>query len=226
MIVALFDSDGTLYSNQFGRGMMKYANTHDRKLPSALYYASLIPEVLLNKVKLGNPERFQRARIERMLWLIKGYSLQEATDAFAWVIDEYLMAGRRTNVIERVQKHQVQEHKVVIVSGMFAPALEVLCKRLGVKHFIGTQLEVRGNRYTGQIIPPVIKGKDKAEKTHAYLASKGWKVYWKDSYAYGDSFTDRDMLELVGHAVAVYPDKKLNQLAQECGWEVLGTQKE
>jgi hypothetical protein len=28
MIVALFDSDGTLYAKQFGRGMMEYANTH------------------------------------------------------------------------------------------------------------------------------------------------------------------------------------------------------
>src|SRR4030095_8492511 len=88
MIVALFDSDGTLYSKQFGRGMMKYANTHGRRFPSMLYYASLVPEVLLNKMKLGNPERFQRALIERMLWLIKGYSVQQATEAFAWVIDE------------------------------------------------------------------------------------------------------------------------------------------
>ena len=226
MIAALFDSDGTLYSHQFGRGMMKYANAHGRRLPSAMYYVSLVPEVLLNKMKLGNPERFQRALIERMLWMIKGYSLKQATDAFAWVIDEYLMAGQRTDVIERVQKHQAQGHEVVVVSGMFAPALDVLCQRLGVNHFIGTQLEVRENRYTGRIIPPVIKGKDKAEKVHAYLESRGWDVDWKESHAYGDSFTDRDMLELVGHAVAVYPDKKLNQLAQQCGWEVLGTPKE
>ena len=31
MIVALFDSDGTLYTGQFGRGMMKYSSEHNRK---------------------------------------------------------------------------------------------------------------------------------------------------------------------------------------------------
>ena len=31
MIVALFDSDGTLYSNQMGRGMMKYEELYGNK---------------------------------------------------------------------------------------------------------------------------------------------------------------------------------------------------
>ena len=40
MIVALFDSDGTLYTGQFGRGMMKYSDEHGRKYFSRRYYAS------------------------------------------------------------------------------------------------------------------------------------------------------------------------------------------
>jgi HAD superfamily hydrolase (TIGR01490 family) len=225
MIIALFDSDGTLYSPQFGRGMMEYAKSHGRSFDANAYYASLVPEVLLAKIKMGNPERFQRGLIERLTWLFKGYTMEEANRAFEWVIDEYLLKQRRTDVIERLQSHQSQGHEVLVVSGMFAPALKILCDRLGVRHFVGTQLEVSHDRYTGRIIPPIIKGKDKVEKAREYLVSKNLDIDWESSYAYGDSYTDRDMLEIARHAVAVYPDEKLNSLAKEQNWEILGAPK-
>jgi len=58
------------------------------------------------------------------------------------------------------------------------------------------------------------------------VQSRGWDVDWAASYAYGDSFTDHHMLNLVEHPVAVYPDAKLHALAKEKNWEVLGTPKE
>ena len=225
MIIALFDSDGTLYAPQFGRGMMAYAKTHGRSFDANAYYASLVPEVLLGKIKLGNPERFQRALIERLTWLFKDYTVEQANRAFEWVIDEYLLKQRRTDVIERLQSHQSQGHEVLVVSGMFAPALKVLCDRLGVRHFVGTQLEVQDDRYTGRIIPPIIKGKDKVEQARKYLKSKNMEIDWQASYAYGDSYTDRDMLESTGNAIAVYPDEKLNNLAKAQNWEILGSPK-
>ena len=147
-------------------------------------------------------------------------------DAFQWVIDEYLLPHSRKDVIEHIENHRAQGHEVVVVSGMFTEALELLCNRLGVSHFLGTRLEIQNDRYTGRVIPPVIKGKDKVEKTREYLKSQGWDIDLKSSFAYGDSFTDRDMLEMVGHAMAVHPDKKLFSLAKEMNWEILGTPKE
>ncbi len=40
-------------------------------------------------------------------------------------------------------------------------------------------------------------------------------------YAYSDSVTDVPMLEVVGHAFAVNPDKELRKVAAERGWPVL-----
>ena len=40
------------------------------------------------------------------------------------------------------------------------------------------------------------------------------------SYAYSDSITDLPMLELVGHPVAVNPDKELAREAREREWEI------
>ena len=41
------------------------------------------------------------------------------------------------------------------------------------------------------------------------------------SYAYSDSESDLPMLRLVGHPVAVNPDKTLARVAREEGWEIM-----
>ncbi len=40
------------------------------------------------------------------------------------------------------------------------------------------------------------------------------------SFAYSDSYTDAPMLEIVGHPVAVNPDRVLARLAREREWEI------
>ncbi len=42
-----------------------------------------------------------------------------------------------------------------------------------------------------------------------------------ESWAYSDSATDLPMLEVVGHPVAVNPDRALRRIAQMRGWPVL-----
>lgn len=226
MIVALFDSDGTLYSNQMGWGMMKYEELNGRRNRARLYYASLMPGYFLNKSGLMKPERFQHILIMGLTRFFKGLNLEDGMSLFKWVVNEYLLPARRTDVVNRLKEHQAKGHRVVIVSGSFTPCLDIIGKHFGVADLIGTELEIQNEQYTGKIIPPLITGIAKAEKIRELLSTYGKDVDWTSSYAYGDSFTDRDMLNLVGHPVAVYPDKKLHKLAKEKSWEILGTAKE
>lgn len=226
MIVALFDSDGTLYSNQMGWGMMKYEEMNGRRNRARLYYASLMPGYSLYKSGLMKPERFQQTLIAGLTRFFRGSNLEDGMSLFNWVVNEYLLPAKRADVVDRLKGHQAQGHLVVIASGSFTPCLDMIGRYFGVDHLIGTQVEVRGERYTGNIILPLITGIAKAEKIQELLSARRVDVDWSSSYAYGDSFTDRNMLELVGHPVAVYPDKKLHRLANEKGWEILGTPKE
>ena len=221
MIVALFDSDGTLYSAQFGRGLLRYAAEHGRKNKVRLYYASLIPDILLARLFPSAVERFQRTIITRLAWLIQRYNPQQLAAAFKWVAGEYLLPTTRPEILERLQYHLAQDHRVVIVSGMFTPCLEIIGTRLGVTDWVGTQVEYQDGRCTGRILPPVIKGQDKVEQVRRHFKEQGLQVDWDSSFAYGDSFSDRDMLELVGHPTAVHPDSALRMLAHERGWSIL-----
>ena len=221
MIVALFDADGTLYSAQYGRGLMQYALAHGRRLHAAAYFASLIPVSIPVGLKLTHNEGFDRAKIARMAWLLRGWTETQGLRAFEWVTDEYLLPTRREAVIGRLKSHQERGHLVVIASGTFTPSLQVLGNRLGVGDLIGTAIELRDGRYSGRAIPPVIKGSDKLAQIRAHLSQRGVPIDWGASYAYGDSYSDREFMQLVGHPVAVYPEGKLRALALAQQWEIL-----
>jgi HAD superfamily hydrolase (TIGR01490 family) len=221
MIVALFDADGTLYSAHYGRGLMKYARMHGRWLHTLAYFASLVPAALPSMLGLTDTEGFARAIIARLGWLLRGWNEAQTLRAFEWVTDEYLLPTRRQHVVDRLKAHQMQGHLVVIASGTFAPSLKVLGDRLGVTDLVGTQVEFARGRYTGRVIPPVIKGTDKLARIRKHLAESDRQIDWAASYTYGDSFSDREFMALAGHPVAVHPEPQLRTLALEKGWEIL-----
>jgi HAD superfamily hydrolase (TIGR01490 family) len=225
LIVALFDSDGTLFSNQQGRGMLKYLEAHGRGLAARMYWGALAPAYFLTRLKLIPTERFQQYFTVRLGSLVKGMDPAEAGAMFEWVANDYLLPTKRPETEQRLKDHRARGHAVVIVSAMFVPCLALIGTHFGVTDLIGTELEMRDGRCTGSIVPPLISGPAKAERVRQLLAARADRIDWSASFAYGDSFTDRDMLGLVGHPVAVYPDAKLNALALEKKWEVLGTPK-
>lgn len=226
MIIALFDADGTLYTAQFGRGLMKYSSEHDRRFFAWRYYARILPAYTLYKLKLGNRENMQYALLAHLSGMLQGLNEAQASAALTWLLHDYLLPTQRADVMKRLKDHQAKGHKVIIVSGMLTRCAELFKEHLGIEAAIGTEPEFKNGSYTGQTVPPAISGTVKVDKIRELVSSRGWDVDWAASYAYGDSFADRYMLELVGNPVAVYPDGKLHKLAMEKNWEVLGTPKE
>jgi HAD superfamily hydrolase (TIGR01490 family) len=221
VVAAIFDADGTLYSAQYGRGLMTYARTHGHSVRARLYFASIAWVLALTKLGVASRETLDRAKISGLAHMMRGWSETQALPALTWVADQYLLATRHEHVIRRLKAHQSQGHLVVIASGTFLPSLRLLGDRLGVTEFVGTRMEVVGDSYTGRITPPIIKGADKAEQVKQHLSGGGFDVDWDASYAYGDSYSDRLFMGLVGHPIAVHPDPELRSMALARNWEVL-----
>jgi HAD superfamily hydrolase (TIGR01490 family) len=226
MILAFFDADGTLYAGQFGRGLMKYSSDHNRRYFAWRYYASILPAYTLYRIKSGSRENMQYALLANLSGMLQGLDQEEANAALTWLLHDYLIPTLRTDVTKRLKEHQAKGHKVVIVSGMLMQCAEMFREHLGADGAVGTQSEFKNGKFTGRTIPPAVSGTAKVDKIHELVKSKGWDVDWASSYAYGDSFTDRYMMDLVGKPVAVYPDVRLHVLAKEKNWEVLGIPRE
>ena len=100
---------------------------------------------------------------------------------------------------------------VIIVSGMFEPILQLFAAKLQVAS-IGTPIELVDGRLTGEIIGQLNVGPLKVDR----LQQMGRLVA-----AYGDTVRDIPMLELAETAVAVHPDPKLRQAAEQHGWRII-----
>src|ERR1700712_5244271 len=83
---------------------------------------------------------------------------------------------------------------------------------------IATRLEEVDGLYTGGI-DFYAYAEEKARAITELAQERGYDL--DRSYAYSDSVTDVPMLEAVGHAHAVNPDKELRRVAQANGWPVL-----
>jgi HAD superfamily hydrolase (TIGR01490 family) len=139
---------------------------------------------------------------------------------WAWVIENYLAHQWRIDVREILERHRAQGDLAVLVSSGPEPLLRHIGLSLGVEHVLGTNFETRGGRYTGRAIKPICIGEFKAKFAQKYLQDQGYPVDYEKSKTYADSTTDLELLEMVGHPVATYPDDALRKIAQSRGWTI------
>ncbi len=222
MIVSVFDCDGTLFSAHFGYGLLEYTRSRGQKGRIRRFYLQFLFPYMLRKLKLISAESLNRPLMKSLAGLIQDYDLHEGADAFNWVANQYLLPTVRPEVISRLKEHQAQGHQVILMTGIFKPCLELIGAHFGVDDLIGTGIEVVNGRYTGEILPPVVTGREKLPALLNYCQSHGWDIDWDSSWAYADSTYDHYVLEKVGHPVAVHPDEGLASLAKQNGWEIIG----
>jgi phosphoserine phosphatase len=221
MIAAIFDIEGTLYTNPMGRGFMRYAASHGRAVRTNLYFGSLIPQYYLSKIRLVSRESLNTTAIARMPWLIQGYSAKEMEAAFEWVVDRFMLPSGRKSVLDRWEHHRRSGHLLLIASGGLAPCVGRVGAHLRAAGTAGTEIRMKDGRCTTRIGSPVVIGKEKAVRTLRLVSQLGASVDWPASFAYADSHHDLPFMELAGHPTAVHPDPGLRRTARERGWPVL-----
>jgi phosphoserine phosphatase len=84
---------------------------------------------------------------------------------------------------------------------------------------VGSVSEVVDGHYTGRAGGPFTYREGKAEAIRELADREG--IDLAASWAYSDSESDLPMLRLVGHPVAVNPDKELARIARAEGWEIM-----
>lgn len=223
MIAAIFDLDGTLYDGHIWLALKRHHETHGIKR-AALYTYMLSHMALwpLYRWSLLSETRFYKLWGRHMPWLVGGLTLEEADQVFHWVTEEEVMPNLRQDILSVLQEHQARGHHVILLSGTFQPLLQVIGRRLGVEDVVGTELAVRDGRYTGNIVPPVCMAEGKAQRLQSFVDMGHQEINLSASYAYADGPIDLPVLELVGHAAAVYPDPRLAAVAEERSWPILG----
>ncbi|MCO4769718.1 MAG: HAD-IB family hydrolase [Deltaproteobacteria bacterium] len=151
----------------------------------------------------------------------RGGRLDRLIETLDAIWERWIEPGLSPAVLARLRLHQSNNDGTYVLTAsptyVAAPAKRVL----GVDGVIGTRMEVRDDgRLSGVPIEPLMQGEEKARVVREIANAHG--VDLADCWGYSDSMADMEMLDVVGHPVAVDPDPELRELARSRGWEVLG----
>ena len=165
----------------------------------------------------ASEEKLARMR-ESVLALTKGWEQTRVRSIVEETLGAVIEPIIYAEAAELIDSHRAAGRLVVIVSASPEEIVVPLGRHLGADRVIATRAEVDDEgRYTGEMAF-YSYGPFKADAMRSMAESAGLDL--SASYAYSDSATDIPMLEVVGHAVAVNPDRVLARCAKERGWEV------
>jgi HAD superfamily hydrolase (TIGR01490 family) len=223
MIGAFFDVVGTIYRGAFWRDISQ--RHREQKRNRFWTWAYLIWHMAgwpLNLAGLLSDKRWYASWARDFAWLFRGLTVEEGQELIDWVIEGRLVPDLRTDIMDILRDHQAKGHVVALVSGSPQKMLDAIASRLDIEYSVGTPLEIKDGLYTGRIGGALMMNEGKTAALQDFAAQKGFDIDWEKSFAYGDSRSDVDLLEMVGNPVAVYPDKALKALALDRGWSMIG----
>ncbi|WP_407289122.1 HAD family hydrolase [Streptomyces sp. BP-8] len=114
--------------------------------------------------------------------------------------------------------HRSQGLATVLVSGSFTVCLGPIADHVGADRILCTDLEVTDGRFTGEVLTTMF-GPAKAELARTLLTTHNRPPV--DCYAYGDRTCDLELLNLVGHPVAVGDNFELLAESTQPHWHHL-----
>ena len=159
-----------------------------------------------------------RRGAEEGLRVLAGYTPEQLRDLVADAMEPILRPLVYAEPLHLVQQHHDRGEPVYIVSATLQEIVDAVAADLGFDGALGTICEVKDGKYTGHA-ERALHAEAKADCVRAVAEREGFDL--AECTAYSDSHTDLPFLEVVGHPVAVNPDRKLRRIAAAREWPVL-----
>ena len=168
---------------------------------------------------LGGADHDQMERMRQYLSsLCAGWPVQQVREIVAETLQQVVEPIIYDEAATLIEDHHAAGRDVVIVSASGAEIVEPIGHMLGADHAIGTRMEIKDGKYTGEI-ELYAYAENKAIAVRELAEREGYDL--PSCFAYSDSVTDVPMLELVGHPYVVNPDRQLRREATARGWPML-----
>ena len=135
------------------------------------------------------------------------------------IADERIVPLVYPDLAELIEAHRAEGVLTFVTTAAPAELAEIVADGLNMSGGLGTTAEVDADeRYSGRLAGTVLQGEAKACAVVLHAAHAG--IDLAASVAYSDSINDLPLLELVGQAEVVNPDRQLRRVAERRGWPV------
>jgi HAD-superfamily subfamily IB hydrolase, TIGR01490 len=203
--VAFFDIDGTLYREGLMTEVFKKLVKYEI-IPPDRWYKEVKPEYEKWDKRQGNYDNYLLKMADIYIEAIKGLHKSQVEFIARNVIQQ---KGDRvyTYTRDRIKWHKKNGHKIITISGSPIELVREMSKKYGFDDCIGAKYIIDSNNiYTGEVIP---MWDSKSKMNSINKLAKKHDINLQESYSYGDTAGDFDMLRLVGHPVCVNPTREL-----------------
>lgn len=214
-VLAAFDLDGTALASNV---VEQYLWTRLPKLGFAERAAEIagmlgrLPALLLTE--RGDRSAFLRSVYRRYA----GVELAELERLVDMELAERIQARLSPAALARIEEHRAAGDTTILLTGAVRPLTRPLAHLFDVVVAADLATDENG-RCTGFLATTPMVGETRAAWLRRYAAVH--RIDLDRSHAYGDSLTDRAMLEAVGLPVAVNPDLGLLRVAARKHWSIV-----
>lgn len=168
---------------------------------------------------LGGADHDQMEKMRAfMSTLVAGWDVATVREIVAETLHHVVEPLVYDEAVDLIEQHKAAGRDIVIVSTSGTEVVEPIGAMLGADIVVASRLEEVDGKYTGDI-EYYAYAEEKARAIVELAELRGYDL--SECFAYSDSTTDVPMLETVGHAFAVNPDKELRRAAAAHDWPVL-----
>lgn len=212
---AFMDLDKTIIAGSSSLALSRPLRRHgliDRRTVLRGAYAQFLLMVA------GADAEFMARLRARLTTLCAGWEVATVRAVVAEALHDVVRPMIYAEAVELIADHHCRGHAVVVLSASGAEMVAPIAALVGADDYVATRMALADGRYTGEI-EFYCYGEQKAAAAREIAAQHGYDL--ASCSAYTDSITDLPLLEIVGHPVAVNPDRALRREAVRRGWPVL-----
>ncbi|MGB6165201.1 MAG: HAD-IB family hydrolase [Pseudonocardiaceae bacterium] len=212
-VAAVFDLEGTIVNSNVVESYLWARLTttpHSGWLRELADLARCAPRYLY-------AERHDRGELLRaFLRRYAGVRTEELRALVTEVLGDALLHRVMPEATRQIRRHRAAGHRTVLITG----AIDLQVEPLSVlfDEVVASRMHVKDGVLTGFLAAPPLVDEARAAWLRQYAQGHG--LHLDRSYAYADSYSDRPLLEAVGHPHAVNPDSQLFRHARRRRWVV------
>lgn len=214
MNLAIFDLDNTLIADDSDFLWGQYLV--DRGIVDKDYYEEANIK-FYNDYKRGSLDI-----VEFLDFSLAPLALHDAQQLYRWR-EEFVETVIKPVTLEAahalVEKHRSAGDTLLVVTATNRFVTEPIVKLYGIDNLLATTPEFKNGQYTGKFIGTPCFQEGKVVLLKEWLANS--KHTLEGSCFYSDSHNDLPLLKLVDNPVAVDPDDKLLEAAQQANWPII-----
>lgn len=212
-VAAVFDLDGTIVASDVVEAHL-WARLLDAPLKA--WPQTVLPVLRKAPRYLRTEHRDRGEFLREFVQRYEGANEAELRRLAQERLSDVLLRRAWPQAIRRIRRHRAAGHRTVLLTGTVDVFVEPL--RTLFDDVLAARLRVVDGRCTGTFEQPPLIGEARAAWVRAWARDEG--VDLAGSWAYGDHYSDRPVLEQVGHPVAVNPDARLYRHAKRQRWSI------